>query len=175
MARKKVNGYESLYSGARWQRFYPDVYTRTTKGTWQTRQGRRNYEFSTFNNLLGLNTSFDDIHKSDGDSPYLRNVRYMGEKQEIQRAQVTSRNGAELHGKVVEKHGSRAGMADADFQAIVKVKAAAGRGADDPLLARQHDQREAGRKLIASVFHYGALRPRHGSSPPRPVQSCTII
>ena len=98
MARKKVNGYESLYSGARWQRFYPDVYTRTTKGTWQTRQGRRNYEFSTFNNLLGLNTSFDDIHKSDGDSPYLRNVRYMGEKQQIQRAQVTSRNGAELLG-----------------------------------------------------------------------------
>lgn len=98
MARKKVNGYESLYSGSRWQRFYPDVYTRTTKGTWQTRQGRRNYEFATFQNLLGLNTSFDDIHKSDGDSPYLRNVRYMGEKQEIQRAQVTSRNGAELLG-----------------------------------------------------------------------------
>lgn len=98
MARKKVNGYESLYSGSRWQRFYPDVYTRTTKGTWQTRQGRRNYEFATFQNLLGLNTSFDDIHKSDGDSPYLRNVRYMGEKQQIQRAQVTSRNGAELLG-----------------------------------------------------------------------------
>lgn len=98
MARKKINGYESLYSGSRWQRFYPDVYTRTTKGTWQTRQGRRNYEFATFQNLLGLNTSFDDIHKSDGDSPYLRNVRYMGEKQEIQRAQVTSRNGAELLG-----------------------------------------------------------------------------
>ena len=98
MARKKVNAYESLYSGSRWQRFYPDVYTRTTKGTWQTRQGRRNYEFSTFQNLLGLNTSFDDIHKSDGDSPYLRNVRYMGEKQQIQRAQVTSRNGAELLG-----------------------------------------------------------------------------
>lgn len=97
MARKKVNAYESLYAGSRWQRFYPDVYTRGTQ-TWQTRVGRRNYEFSTFQNLLGLNTSFDDLHKSDGDSPYLRNVRYMGEKQEIQRAQVTSRNGAELLG-----------------------------------------------------------------------------
>lgn len=98
MARKKVLPQESLYAGARWQRLYPDTYSRTVNGTWQTRQGRRNYEFSTFNNLLGLNTSFDDIHKSDGDSPYLRNVRYMGEKQEIQRAQVTSRNGAELLG-----------------------------------------------------------------------------
>ena len=97
MSRKKINGYESLYAGSRWQRFYPDVYSRTTQ-TWQTRTGRRNYEFSTFQNLLGLNTSFDDLHKSDGDSPYLRNVRYMGEKQEIQRAQVTSRNGAELLG-----------------------------------------------------------------------------
>ena len=60
MARKKINGYESLYSGARWQRFYPDVYTRTTKGTWQTRQGRRNYEFSTFNNLLGRGFSVSE-------------------------------------------------------------------------------------------------------------------
>ena len=97
MSRKKTTSVESLYAGARWQRFYPDTYSRTTQ-TWQTRVGRRNYEFSTFSNLLGLNTNFDDIHKSDGDSPYLRNVRYMGEKQEIQRAQVTSRNGAELLG-----------------------------------------------------------------------------
>lgn len=97
MSRKKTLPSESLYAGSRWQRLYPDVYTRTTK-TWQTRTGRRNYEFSTFSNLLGLNTAFDDIHKSDGDSPYLRNVRYMGEKQDIQRAQVTSRNGAKLLG-----------------------------------------------------------------------------
>lgn len=97
MARKKTSYADSLYAGARWQRFYPDTYSRTTQ-TWQTRVGRRNYEFSTFSNLLGLNTNFDDIHKSDGDSPYLRNVRYMGEKQDIQRAQVTSRNGAELLG-----------------------------------------------------------------------------
>lgn len=97
MARKKTNAVDSLYAGARWQRYYPDVYSRTTK-TWQTRVGQRNYEFSTFSNLLGLNTAFDDIHKSDGDSPYLRNVRYMGERQQIQRAQVTSRNGAELLG-----------------------------------------------------------------------------
>lgn len=97
MSRKKTTPVESLYAGARWQRYYPDTYSRTTT-TWQTRTGRRNYEFSTFNNLLGLNTAFDDLHKSDGDSPYLRNVRYMGERQEVQRAQVTSRNGAELLG-----------------------------------------------------------------------------
>lgn len=97
MSRKKTVSRDSMYAGARWQPFYPDVYTRTTK-TWQTRVGRRNYEFSTFSQLLGLNTSFDDIHKSEGDSPYLRNVRYMGESQQIQRAQVTSRNGAELLG-----------------------------------------------------------------------------
>lgn len=97
MSRKKVLPQDSLYGGARWQRLYPDVYSRTTT-TWQTRVGRRNYEFSTFSNLLGLNTAFDDIHKLDGDSPYLRNVRYMGESQQIQRAQVTSRNGAELLG-----------------------------------------------------------------------------
>lgn len=97
MSRKKTVSRDSMYAGARWQPFYPDVYTRTTK-TWQTRVGRRNYEFSTFNKMLGLNTAFDDINKSEGDSPYLRNVRYMGESQQIQRAQVTSRNGAELLG-----------------------------------------------------------------------------
>lgn len=97
MARKKAIIQDSMYGGARWQRLYPDAYSRTDV-TWQTRTGRRNYEFSTFSNLLGLNTAFDDIHKTDGDSPYLRNVRYMGEKQQVQRAQVTSRNGAELLG-----------------------------------------------------------------------------
>lgn len=72
-----------------------DVYARTVN-PWQTRTGRRNREFSTFANLLGLNTAFDDLHKKDGESPYLRNVRYMGEKQRAQRTQVTSRNGARL-------------------------------------------------------------------------------
>ena len=97
MARRKVNPQESLYSGARWKNFYPDAYSRTTK-PWQTRTGRRNREFASFANMLGLNTTFDDLHKQDGDSPFLRNVRYMGDKQTAQRAQVTSRNGAELMG-----------------------------------------------------------------------------
>lgn len=97
MSRRKTNWNEGIYAGARWQRLYPDAYTRTTT-TWQTRVGRRNSEFGTFANLLGLNTAFDDLHKSDGESPYLRNVRYMGEKEQVQRAQVTSRNGAELLG-----------------------------------------------------------------------------
>ena len=60
--------------------------------------GRRNRENATFSNLLGLNTAFDDLHKRDGDSPFLRNVRYMGNKQTVQRAQVTSRDGAKLLG-----------------------------------------------------------------------------
>lgn len=97
MARKKVTPQESVYEGARWKRFYPDVYSRTTK-PWQTRVGRRNGEYSTFSNLLGLNTAFDDLHKRDGESPFLRNVRYMGDKQVAQRAQVTSRDGALLLG-----------------------------------------------------------------------------
>lgn len=97
MSRKKVIPQDSLYAGSRWRRFYPDVYSRTTK-PWQTRVGRRNREQTTFANLLGLNTAFDDLHKKDGESPFLRNVRYMGNKQTVQRAQVTSRDGAKLLG-----------------------------------------------------------------------------
>lgn len=97
MSRRKTTPVESLYTGARWKHFYPDVYSRTTR-PWQTKVGRRNREFSSFSNLLGLNTAFDDIHKRDGESPFLRNVRYMGNKQTVQRAQVTSRDGARLLG-----------------------------------------------------------------------------
>lgn len=97
MSRRKVIPQDSLYTGSRWKRFYPDVYSRTTK-PWQTRVGRRNREQTTFANLLGLNTAFDDLHKKDGESPFLRNVRYMGNKQTVQRAQVTSRDGAKLLG-----------------------------------------------------------------------------
>jgi len=97
MGRRKTTPLESLYTGARWKKFYPDVYSRTTK-PWQTRVGRRNRENATFANLLGLNTALDDLHKKDGESPFLRNVRYMGNKQTVQRAQVTSRDGAKLLG-----------------------------------------------------------------------------
>lgn len=97
MGRRKTIPQDSLYAGSRWKRFYPDVYSRTTK-PWQTRVGRRNREQTTFANLLGLNTAFDDLHKRDGESPFLRNVRYMGNKQTVQRAQVTSRDGAKLLG-----------------------------------------------------------------------------
>ena len=95
MARKKINPTENIYGGPRWNVFYPDVYARRSEN-YQTRVGRRNREQTTFSNLLGLNTAFDDLHKSDGESPYLRNVRYMGERQTYQRAQVTSRDGAKL-------------------------------------------------------------------------------
>ena len=97
MSRRKTTPHESLYTGARWKGFYPDVYSRTTK-PWQSKVGRRNREFASMSNLLGLNTSFDDLHKRDGESPFLRNVRYMGNKQTVQRAQVTSRDGARLLG-----------------------------------------------------------------------------
>jgi len=80
-------------TGKKWFEQYSDVRQRTTV-TWHTRQGRRNREFASFANLLGLNTAFDDLHKKDGESPFLRNVRHMGEKQTAQRTQVTSRNGA---------------------------------------------------------------------------------
>lgn len=86
-----------MYTGARWRDFYNDAYSFTT-APWQHRTGRRNREMASFSNLLGLNTNFDDIHKNDGESPFLRNVRYMGDKQTVQRAQVTSRNGAKLLG-----------------------------------------------------------------------------
>ena len=95
MARKKISPTENIYGGPRWNVFYPDVYARRSEN-YQTRTGRRSREQTTFSNLLGLNTAFDDLHKSDGESPYLRNVRYMGERQTYQRAQVTSRDGAKL-------------------------------------------------------------------------------
>lgn len=82
-------------AGRRNYDIFPDTYARTT-GVWQTRVGRRNKEFSSFSNLLGLNTAIDDIHKTPGESPYLRNLRYMGEKQTTQRAQATSRSGTQL-------------------------------------------------------------------------------
>lgn len=79
--------------GRRWFDRRPSLAYARTSGVWQTRQGRRNRELATFANLLGLNTSLDDMHKKDGESPYLRNVRYMGEKQIYQRAQAMSRYG----------------------------------------------------------------------------------
>lgn len=97
MSRRKTTFTDNLYTGSRWKPFYPDVYSRTT-APWQTRVGRRNRELASFANLLGLNTAFDDLHKKDGESPFLRNVRYMGNKQTTQRAQVTSRDGAKLLG-----------------------------------------------------------------------------
>lgn len=75
--------------------YIPGVYARTSD-TWTTRLSNRNSQYLTFANMLGLNTSFDDLHKSDGESPFLRNVVYMGQKQKEQRAQVTSRAGAKF-------------------------------------------------------------------------------
>lgn len=88
MARRKTERF--------WQKT-PDVYARTSD-TWTTRyyQRKQDPQFS----LLGLNTAPDDFHKKEGSSPYLTNVRFMGEREEDQRAQVMSRKGARLVGSL---------------------------------------------------------------------------
>lgn len=70
---------------------YPNVYAKTTD-TWTTRYYQRKKD--AMMNLLGLSTSPDDFHKPEGSSPYLRNARHQGEREENQRAQVMSRKGA---------------------------------------------------------------------------------
>lgn len=86
MARKKTNNLRH------WQK-YPNTYARTSD-TWTTRYYNRKSD--PIFNLLGLSTAPDDYHKPDGSSPFLTNVRYMGEREEGQRAQVMSRKGARL-------------------------------------------------------------------------------
>lgn len=71
----------------------PGVYARTTD-TWTSRYYQRKQD--PIFDMLGLNTAPDDYHKKDGSSPFLTNVRYMGEREEGQRAQVMSRKGAKL-------------------------------------------------------------------------------
>ena len=90
-------------SGKSWYNRYPGIYARTID-YWQTRTGRRNTEFYQFKTLHGLDTANDDLNKTNGLSPYLRNVRFMGERVTTQRAQVTSRFGA----KLLASYGDRA-------------------------------------------------------------------
>jgi len=75
-----------------WEK-YKNVYAKTAD-TWTTRYYTRKSDPQF--NLLGLDTASDDFHKKDGSSPYLSNVRYMGEREPNQRAQVMSRKGAEF-------------------------------------------------------------------------------
>lgn len=70
---------------------YPGIYARTSD-TWVTRYYNRKAD--PIFNMFGLCTTPDDFHKKEGSSPYLRNVRFMGEREEEQRAQVMSRLGA---------------------------------------------------------------------------------
>lgn len=72
---------------------YPNAYARTSD-TWTTRYYNRKTD--PLFNLLGLDTANDDFHKPEGSSPYLRNVRYMGERETEQRAPLMSRKGAKL-------------------------------------------------------------------------------
>jgi len=71
----------------------PGLYQRTSD-TWTTRYYQRKSD--KIFDLLGLNTAPDDYHKKAGGSPYLTNVRYMGEREGDQRAQVMSRKGAQF-------------------------------------------------------------------------------
>lgn len=75
-----------------WEK-HASVYARTTD-TWTTRYYNRKQD--PIFNLLGLSTAPDDFHKPEGSSPYLTNIRHMGEREEEQRAQSMSRKGAEL-------------------------------------------------------------------------------
>ena len=74
---------------------YPGLYARTGD-TWNNRSGQRDTkpEF----NLYGLNTAVDTIHKEAGESPFLTNIRWFGEKEGYERAQVMSRAGARYLG-----------------------------------------------------------------------------
>lgn len=81
-----------------WQQ-HPGVPARTSD-TWTTRYYNRKAD-PVFN-MFGLDTTPDDFHKKEGSSPYLTNVRFMGEREEQQRAQVMSRKGAVFKGTLGE-------------------------------------------------------------------------
>jgi hypothetical protein len=78
---------------------HPGIYARTSD-TWTTRYYNRKSD--PLFNMLGLDTNPDDFHKKDGSSPYLTNVRFMGEREAQQRAQVMSRKGALFKGTLGE-------------------------------------------------------------------------
>lgn len=77
----------------------PNVYARTTD-TYTSRYYHRKQD--PLFDLIGLSTAPDDFHKQPGSSPHLANARYMGEREEDQRAQVMSRKGAKLVGSIGE-------------------------------------------------------------------------
>lgn len=78
---------------------HPGISARTSD-TWTTRYYSRKGD--PMFNMFGLHTNDDDFHKKEGSSPYLTNVRYMGEREPQQRAQVMSRNGAKFLGTLGE-------------------------------------------------------------------------
>lgn len=81
-----------------WEK-HPGVPARTSD-TWTTRYYNRKSD--PIFNMFGLDTTPDDFHKKEGSSPYLTNVRFMGEREEQQRAQVMSRKGAAFKGTLGE-------------------------------------------------------------------------
>lgn len=77
----------------------PGIYARTSD-TWTTRYYNRKND--PIFNMFGLCTQPDDFHKKEGSSPYLTNVRFMGEREAEQRAQVMSRKGYAYRGTLGE-------------------------------------------------------------------------
>ena len=68
-----------------------------------------------------------------------------------------------------------AGMADADFQAVMKMQMLAGNRADMPSVAGQHHDREIRGQLVAAAFQHRMRRPSQGFSPPTDLYSIRNI
>lgn len=83
----------------KWFERHRGTYARTTD-VWTTRYYSRKQDPDF--NLLGLNTKPSDFNKSPDSASYLTNVRYMGEKEESQRAPLMSRDGAKFTGTLGE-------------------------------------------------------------------------
>ncbi len=77
-------------------------------------------------------------------------------------------------GLPVEFQAAAVGMADADFQAVVKVEVAAGPVGDFPVVAGQGDNGKMGRKIVVSVFCYNVLSLCHIFFP-LDLQMCSCI
>lgn len=113
MARRKTG------NPRHWERM-PNTYARTTD-VWTTRYYQRKVD--PLFNLLGLNPASDDFHKKEGGSPFLKNVRFMGEREPEQRAQVMSRKGARFMGTIGEDRFPRAMSLGTSYLEVYEGKA----------------------------------------------------
>ena len=77
----------------------------------------------------------------------------------------TGVSGLEGAASVVKFHVPRISVAQADLQAVVKVKHARGYVGNAPLLARQHKDGKVRRQVVGAVFHDHAWMARHDDQP----------